>query len=710
MKIKLLWIILLVGLFGANAFAKEVPKSVAEKVAKHFYYQHVNQTKSIDFKSIEINLKSIHQKNAQQTFYAFDVNENDGFVLVSAQNSVKPVIAYAFEGSFNSDNMHPGQAEMLEWYEKQIASAGEQRLTAPAEIENQWIDLINYKPENDIKSYRNVEPLLLVEWNQTSPYNAMCPEDAAAQGGHVPVGCVATAMLQVMKHWNYPETGTGSYTHSNYSNGGYGNITVNFANQTYNWEGMPISASGVNDELAKVNLHVGVAVRMYWGPTGSGASTSRIVNAFVDYFRYDHSCDLINKDYYGDVEYKNILKGQLDNNLPMVYSGSPESGNVGHAWNCDGYIEDEFHMNWGWGGAGNGYYTLDDLTSSATPGGDEYNFSYNQQAVINIYPEANYPEHCSGSKTIVAHQGAFGDGSADEDYNNNIDCEYLIAPECGNLIRVEFDRFDLGDGDILTLYDGSTSSGTPLATFDADNLPGSSTIDANTGNLLLHFQTDGSSIGKGWDVSFNTDYCGSSSSYTEQSGTVSDGSGTCDYQKSTVCFWYIEPDGAEAVSLDFTEFDLASGDYVNVYESSTSNLLETFDTDNIPETIVVNASKAIILFYANSDDDVAGGWAVNYSATELDIESIDLLHGVTLYPNPANQDVNLAFSLSQPETVYLKVYDMLGKTIAEKNLDAPVGYQKVKISQFVSFSESGLYFIDVEANGQTVTRKISIVK
>jgi hypothetical protein len=708
MKIKLLWIILFVGLFGANAFGKEVPKSVAEKVAKHFYYQRANQVKSVDMQSIQLNLKTLKQKNAQQTYYAFDVNEDDGYVLVSAQNSVKPVLAYAFEGSFNMDNMHPGQAEMLEWYENQIAYAGEQRLTAPAEIEKQWIDLINYKPENGIKSYRSVEPILLVEWNQSAPYNAMCPEDAAAAGGRVPVGCVATAMLQVMKHYNYPETGTGSYTHSTWWNGGYGTFTVNFGNQTYDWEAMPISANGYNEELAKVNFHAGVAVKMRWGPSGSASSTAQIENALVDYFRYDHACDLVSKDYYGDTEYRNILKGQLDNNLPMVYSGSGSTS--GHAWNCDGYIDDEFHMNWGWGGAGNGYYTLDNLVSSATPGGDEYNFIYDQKAVINIYPEANYPEHCSGSKTIVAHQGAFGDGSANEDYNNNIDCEYLIAPECGNLIRLEFDRFDLGEGDVLTLYEGSTSSGTPIATYDADNLPGSSTINANTGNLLLHFQTDGSGSGKGWDVSFNTEYCGSSSSYTDQAGTISDGSGTCEYKKSTVCFWYVEPEGAEAVQLDFTSFDLASGDYVNVYESSTSNLIETFDTDNIPESIVVNASKAIVLFYANSDDNVGDGWTIDYSATESDIESIRLLHGVNIYPNPANQNVNLAFSLSQPETVHIKVYDMLGKTLAETRLDAPVGYQKVKISQFVDFSEAGLYFIDVEANGQTITRKVSIIK
>lgn len=710
MKIKFIVLSLIMLLVGSLTFAQNVPQSVAEKVAKNFYYQRVNQNHKADYNSINLSLKVAETKSAQSTYYAFDVNDDQGFVLVSANASVKPVLAYAFKGEFNAENMHPGQADMLQWYENQIAYAAEKKLRADASVAEQWEELIQYLPEKGIKNYRNVEPLLLVNWNQTSPYNAMCPEDAAASGGHVPVGCVATAMLQVMKHYNYPETGTGSYNHSSWWNGGYGDIYVNFGNQTYNWEAMPLSGSGANDELAKVNLHAGVAVRMYWGPDGSGTSTSRVPDALVDYFRYDDACQLIRKDYYGETEYMDILKGQLDNGLPMVYSGSPSSG-AGHAWNCDGYIDDEFHMNWGWGGAGDGYYTLDDLVSSATPGGDDYNFIYDQDAVINIYPEANYPEHCTGSKTIVGHQGAFGDGSANEDYQNNIDCEYLISPECGNLIRLEFEKFDLGDGDVINLYDGSTTSGTLLATYDADNLPGSSSVQANSGNLLIHFQTDGSSVGDGWYVSFSSDYCAASSYYTDQSGTVSDGSGTCDYQKSTVCFWHIEPEGAEAVRLDFTEFDLAEGmDYVQVYKNTTSEIVEKFDADNIPESLVVNAPKAIILFFANSDDAVGSGWEVDYQSTEADIESIDILNGVNVYPNPANDEVNLAFSLTQPENVSIKVYDMLGKTLIKKSLDAQVGYQKVSLSNMVDFNEAGLYMIDITVDGYTVTRKISIVK
>ena len=693
-----------------SIFAREVPRDIAEKVARNFYYQHANQIRTTDYQAIDLKISDISTKNNQQTMYAFDVNDNEGFVVVSGENSVKPVLAYAFKGEFNSDNMSPGQADMLDWYSKQIAWASQSKLTADEKTAAEWNELINYSPERGLREIRNIEPLMMVEWNQGWPYNAMCPEDAASPAnGHVYVGCVATAMVQVMKHWNYPESGTGSYTHSNWWNGGYGNITVNFATKTYNWEGMPLKASGENDEMAEINFHAGVAVQMYWGPDGSGTTTSKVPGALVNYFKYDDNCQLISKDYYSETEYKNILKAQLDNKLPMVYSGSPSSG-AGHAWNCDGYMDDEFHMNWGWGGAGNGYYTLDNLVSSATPGGDDYNFIYGQDAVINIYPEDNYPVYCSDN-TVISHQGAFGDGSAEKNYTNNLNCEHLISPECGNLIRLKFEKFDLGEGDVVTIYDGTSTSGTLLGTYDADNLPGSNTINANSGNMLIRFQTDGSSTGDGWYVSFDTDYCASSSYYTEESGTVSDGSGTCQYAKSTVCFWHIEPEGAEAVKLNFTEFDLAEGlDYITIYENSTSTPLETYDSDNVPETVIVNAPKAIILFYANSDDNVAGGWSADYQSTESDIETNNALYGVSVYPNPASETVNLAFSLTKPDMVNIRIYDMLGKTLHETQISGQAGYQKLNITNMMNFPESGMYFIDVKAEGKVITKKISLIK
>ncbi len=708
MKKTVIFIALILGL-SVSMSGREVPQKVAEQVAKNFYYQHVNQVRNVDYKSINLSLSEITLRDNKQTMYAFNINEKDGFVIVSGNDAVKPVLAYAFDNHFNQGNMSPAQAEMLHWYSEQIAWVNQAKISADEKIANEWYELMNYTPDRGVEEIRNVEPLMLVNWDQGWPYNAMCPEDAASQShGRVYVGCVAVAMCQVMKHWNYPESGTGSYTHSNYANGGYGSRTVNFSQQTYNWEGTPLKAAGENDEMAKICYHVGVAVQMQWGPDGSGSYTEKVKDALVNYFRYDTNCQVMFKSSYSnESEYKNHLKEQLDNKHPMVYAGSGTGS--GHAWNCDGYMDDEFHMNWGWGGSGDGYYTLDNLVSSATPGGGEYNFIYNQKAIINIYPKDNYPEYCNGSKTIVAPQGSFGDGSAEMNYQNNINCEYLIAPECGQVIKLKFNKFDLGEGDVINIYEGNTTSATLVATFDADNPPANSYVHSkNTGNMLLTFQTDGASNGDGWYVSFDSEYCRGTAKYTEATGTVNDGSGSCPYVKSLVCYWHIEPEGANAVKLNFTEFDLAEGDFIRVYKNTTSNLINTYNADENPGTIIIDDPKAIIMFYTNSDDNVGDGWTFDYESLESGIETNDVLYGLSVYPNPAVNNVNLSFSLSKPEVLELRVYDMLGKTIYQKRYNASTGYQEIQLND--CFTDSGMYFIDVKAGNNIVTKKISIVQ
>ncbi len=704
MKIKFLLIVLLIGGMGFLN-AKEVPQKMAEKAAKNFYYQHVNQIKNVDYADIELRLATVNSKDAQTTFYAFDIHNDQGFVLVSADDGAKPVLAYAFKGHFNEGNMHPGQKEMLDWYAIQIAHIAENNIQAEKSTLEQWQSLIDYTPEKGFKSYKSVEPILLTEWNQGYPYNQMCPEDSDGIAGHAPVGCVATAMGQVMKHWDYPNTGNGSKTHWSYN---YGSYTVNFGNQTYNWAGIPLKGSGQNEELAKINFHIGVAVEMQWGPDGSGSQTANVVSALKNYFKYDGSCQLINKSSYNNTQYKEILRTQLDNKYPMVYSGSPNSG-AGHAWNCDGYLDDEFHMNWGWGGAGNGYYTLDDLTSTATPGGDDNNFNYDQKAVKNIFPEDNYPEYCSGTKNIFSHQGAFGDGSANEDYENNTSCEYLISPDCGQIITLNFERFDLAEGDVVHIYNGETSNDPLLATFDMDNTP-SEAVQGNYGALLIEFLTDGSNTDNGWYVRFDSDYCKTGLSLTELNGSVTDGSGTCDYNKSTVCSWYIEPDNAESIHLDFTEFDLGgSMDYLSVYENGPGNLIEEFNAGNTPTQMVVDAPVVFLQFYSDSDDDVGSGFTIDYSTT-VGMENYQLLKETVVFPNPASDQINLGFSLVNPSEVSIRVYDMLGKTVGKTSVQGVKGYQKIELDKLIDFSESGIFLVDVSANNHTVTKRLSVVK
>ena len=125
-----------------------------------------------------------------------------------------------------------------------------------------------------------VNPLLTTLWDQspdiftTGPYNALCPYDSIYKS-HTLTGCVATAMAQVMKYWNYPTKGIG--THSYTPPTKYlGVQTVNFGNTSYQWNLMPDTLSA-NDAPATINAvatlmyHCGVSVDMDYGVNGSGA-------------------------------------------------------------------------------------------------------------------------------------------------------------------------------------------------------------------------------------------------------------------------------------------------------------------------------------------------------------------------------------------------------------------------------------------------------
>jgi hypothetical protein len=149
---------------------------------------------------------------------------------------------------------------------------------------------------------------------------------------------------------------------------------------------------------------------MSYAADGSGSLTEYIETALKNYFRYSSSTNYVTKSSYTEANWKSLIYAQIDAGIPLVYSGN--SSESGHAWNCDGYQDDSFHMNWGWGGAGNGYYALDELISTATTGGPENNFNQNNGMIINAYPEGTYPVYCPGTVVVTGPEGSFGDGSS----------------------------------------------------------------------------------------------------------------------------------------------------------------------------------------------------------------------------------------------------------------------------------------------------------
>ena len=702
MKTKLFLLAGLLFFFTNIANARYVSINEAKKIAKNFYYERVNQINPVKYEEIVLSETYIEINSTDTIYYVFNIGEDKGFIIISADDVTAPVLGYSFTGSYSTEGQPPAFQSLMNNFSEQIIYAKKNNLKATGEIDKQWQELnYSFSKDKSIKSIKTVTPLLLVEWGQGTYYNEQCPEDIDGPGGHVVVGCVAVAMAQVMKYYNYPQQGVGS--HTNWSNiATYGLLTANFGSTTYQWSNMPNSLTVSNEPVAMLLYHCGIAVDMYYSPDGSSSATDNTMYALEDYFKYSSSIQYIEKYSYSDTGWKNILKNELDNFRPVIYAGSPETG-AGHAFNCDGYQDtDYFHFNWGWSGAYDGYFYLDNLN----PGGNY--FSYYQHAVIGIYPEANYPEYCSGTKNINGREGTFNDGSGNQDYQNNIDCKWLIQPECGNYIELSFDVFDIKANDTVYIYDGQSTSDDLIDKFSEGDI--TYTINSSGNSLLVRFTSDNNNTSKGWAISYETEFCLGTVTITDPNGTISDGSGVCDYEVTTLCKWIIQPPGAVSVSLTFTEFDLANdaGDWVRIYKGSTTNLVEEFSYSNIPSSLTVDSGIVIVRFYSNTSL-IAGGWTANYTSVITQINDLsDNINALNLhiFPNPFSNDTKIIYELPENSNITITVTDIIGKLTGIFTEEQAKGNYDLNLSDIVSDIENGIYFINIMTNNYSVTRKV----
>lgn len=717
---KRIYLSILILILATGLFAGSVPEKDAEKVAKSHFYQSIGSIKSLDWKELNLTLKFSPEKNSEYMFYVFDVNDNNGYVVVSSENTIQPILAYSFEGAFNHDNMSPAQKEFLEYYNRSIEYASKNHINVSEKSSNEWRELLDFDPEHKNFTPKTTTPNLLgnIKWNQTWPYNCECPAVSGGSNGHVVVGCVATAMCQVMKYYNWPQTGKDSKISYNYANGGFGNININFAQQNYDWHSIPDVGRNYNEELGKINFHAGVAVSMHWGADGSGSQTENIVTALKSHFRYANSVYALTRQGMTEANWKTKIKAEIDAKRPIVYAGSTTV--VGHAWNCDGYQGDDyFHMNWGWGGYGDGYCTVNELISQAVVGGEQDNFNINQRIVIGIYPNSEFSSSCIGSKTITGKEGSFDDGSSNLDYQSNSNCVYVIKPSCGKVIKVNFSNFDLGTGDFVKLYSGDENSTTLIESFDINNNPGNKTITSNSGALTIRFSTDSESNADGWKVSYTVDDCSNNPLvYVEPSGSFEDGSNSCTYSSSLNCFWKIKPNGATKIDINFNNFDLANtSDWVRIYKDSTfiSNLLYEFRKTSPPSgTITVNSNTAFIRFFSNSSSNGGNGWDISYTSDgniSL-IKDNSLISDSQFYvnPNPGNIDSKIFITLDKNYDARVFVTNLLGEVISDKNMKLSFGTNEIPVYNLVDSNlNNGVYYINIQAEGKISTTKFVVI-
>ena len=402
--IKLLFAILLSVFVITGLNADPVDSVLAKTVAVNFYNRSaMNKMKGgIDFnlKHTETFKVKDNTKGEEETplYYVFTAASGNAFIMVAADNDVKPILGYSDNSMYAETNQPPAFTEFMNNYKKQIVYVKQNSLKADTVIEKQWTQL---EAGADLSKGTNSSfQLLTTQWNQGNTsrggyYNNLCPTDLTLPNDtnislHCPTGCVATAMAQIMKYWNYPIMGTGS---NSYATKEYGTLKANFSNTAYDWSDMPdilnnsYSTKQIN-AVATLMYHCGISINTDYGPDGSSGmvfssdSPYSAENAYKSYFGYGSSMNGITKSTgYTDASWESTIKNELDNGRPVEYVDYEASGD-GHSWVCDGYNDfDYFHMNWGWGGSCNGFYELSSLNTSYA------DFSSTQEAaLIGIQP------------------------------------------------------------------------------------------------------------------------------------------------------------------------------------------------------------------------------------------------------------------------------------------------------------------------------------
>ncbi len=702
-------------LYGYHFFAQNINISTAKKVARNFYYEKTNIFSTRSFTDIKIkDYYTKTTKNDIPVYYIFNFKEG-GFVAVSAHNAALPVPFYSFAGQYSNNEDNPAFRFWIQQYEKQILHAIQNNLQAETKTAEEWQHLIDSKPDElHISKDKSIPPMVISEWDQGIYYNEQCPVDAAGPGGHALTGCVATALGQLLYYYKFPDTGTGShsYTHPN-----YGIISADFSNTTYEWSGMQNKLTNSNYPAALLLHHLGVGVDMDYGPSASGMWNHSAAYVLRTYFKYCSETRYIFRDST-TLDWDSLIISNLDNKKPLYYAGWADdtSFTSGHAFVCDGYQSPGYyHFNWGWGGSYDGFF----YTNALTPGGN--NFNHAQELIVDIYPDTInyfYPENCQNTDTLTYTAGTINDGSHLLDYNNNLNCNFIISPLCGNNLKIFFDRFELANGDTVFISDDIAT----IDTFTISNPPVLSSdisptiISSNTGKLYINFKTDSSNIADGWDISYYSNFCNPDVLITDSAGIVADGSESCDYLNSENCRWTIQPPGADSIYLHFTVFDMAPNiyDYILIHKESISaaNLIGKFDYTNIPDTLIIPSGTCIVTFKTNSSE-TAGGWEFSFLAafnTNIVEKDIPQTMNLLIYPNPFFDNTNIVFYQNKKCVTNIKIRNILGEQVASYNHNSKKGYNRIKLSDITKEIRQGSYFITLSTNTTRTTKKIFCIK
>ena len=684
---KHLFFLIFLSLTTIVAKAEPVDTTIALQVAQNFYNKNVMAVNDRATLACVTN-------SGFRNCYLFNASTGNGFVIVSADDRALPILGYSETGTLTPATLPVNFLSWMDVYESEIDWVKENVSQPDETTASQWQQLLSntYEP---VRADRNVTPLLSTTWGQGAPYNVYCPYDNT-YGEQCVTGCVATAMAQIMKYWEYPYKGTGS--HSYYHNS-FGTLSANFGSTIYSWFDMPNSNPPSNNtSIAALMYHCGVSVDMNYSgsPEGSGAYSNAIPNALINYFGYQSTAMWVQVGNYDYYQWIALLKNELDNGRPMEYSGQ-DLQQGGHSFVCDGYSSDNFHFNWGWSGSANGYYILTSLAPSS------YDFSNSEAATIGIQPPSDF----SGYNLLTYSNMSLSASSVPANQN------FTLTMDVVNLgSRVYDGEF------VLVAIDANNTNNYYIACTRPQQLNGGTytTLNFNTASIPV---AGTYYLGVFYDVDGDLFYVQQYSTYVNEANITVTGSGMDNYESNNTPSTAYQLGSVTGNSQTYTvnaSFHNASDvDYYKVvcpagyhytvnatlyssytsynytadaqfYSTTNTNSWGTAYDETMPAMTLNNGGTVYfkVVPYNNS----LGTYRLQITVTRssVGIEETDSDDNLwTVYPNPTTDKCMVRCDLAEAATI--RLYDAQGRLLRQM----PVQTELTEID--LSNCVSDIYFI-----------------
>ena len=373
-----------------------------------------------------ISVETFTDDDNQPAYYVAYI-EPSGFVVVSADDLVEPIIAFAGDGVFEPSDENPLGALVRRDIEGRIAGVRNTiglKMVNPAGPQFKWRHFINVgeNSENGISllgtnsiSTVRVEPFVKSKWGQTTT----CGKDSFNYytANNYPCGCTATAMAQLMRYHEYPngrasvgrkrfEIKVDDISRYAYTRGGDGN------GGPYQWSLMELepdcgTSLEQREAIGALCYDASVAAKTEYKDGASSSNLRDARSALLGTFMYSNAVRGREEDGTISREALNdMVNTNLDAGYPVIFGIIKDDSEAGHAVVADGYGYDfstlYHHINMGWNGSDDIWYNLPEIDYSAS---DYYNVI--NGCIYNIYTYGS-GEIISGRITDLSREPVSG--------------------------------------------------------------------------------------------------------------------------------------------------------------------------------------------------------------------------------------------------------------------------------------------------------------